>query len=176
MKALEALGRVRLSETFFMRDFLYSEIAAFLRYPQYPGRSRPRHRSRPAPLRTDALNRFGAARSHLDPLGLPLARGQRLRQRAQAQLRLERVELRRPHLGSPRRPGRASAPPPLSSSTASSLTTSEPATGRPSPGGSTITCPTTISNSSRSTLPSTSAGRIVRPAASTPTFLRGVAG
>jgi hypothetical protein len=29
MRALEALGRVRLSENFFMRDFLYSEIAAF---------------------------------------------------------------------------------------------------------------------------------------------------
>lgn len=29
MRALEELGRVRLSENFFMRDFLYSEIAAF---------------------------------------------------------------------------------------------------------------------------------------------------
>jgi len=29
MKALEDLGRVRLSPNFFMRDFLYSEIAAF---------------------------------------------------------------------------------------------------------------------------------------------------
>lgn len=29
MKGLEELGRVRLSENFFMRDFLYSEIAAF---------------------------------------------------------------------------------------------------------------------------------------------------
>jgi hypothetical protein len=29
MKALEELGRVRLSENFFMRDFLYSEIAGF---------------------------------------------------------------------------------------------------------------------------------------------------
>jgi hypothetical protein len=28
VKALEALGRVRLSESFFMRDFLYSEIAS----------------------------------------------------------------------------------------------------------------------------------------------------
>jgi hypothetical protein len=29
MRALEELGRVRLSDNFFMRDFLYSEIAAF---------------------------------------------------------------------------------------------------------------------------------------------------
>ena len=29
VKALEELGRVRLSETFFMRDFLHSEIAGF---------------------------------------------------------------------------------------------------------------------------------------------------
>jgi hypothetical protein len=29
MRALEDLGRVRLSENFFMRDFLYSEIGNF---------------------------------------------------------------------------------------------------------------------------------------------------
>jgi hypothetical protein len=29
MKALEELGRVRLSESFFMRDFLHSEISQF---------------------------------------------------------------------------------------------------------------------------------------------------
>ncbi len=29
MKGLEEMGRVRLSDSFFMRDFLYSEIAAF---------------------------------------------------------------------------------------------------------------------------------------------------
>lgn len=39
VRSLEALGRVRLSETFFMRDFLYSEIAAirgFANIPQDP--------------------------------------------------------------------------------------------------------------------------------------------
>ena len=36
MRALEALGRVRLSENFFMRDFLYSEIAAFYGIPNIP--------------------------------------------------------------------------------------------------------------------------------------------
>lgn len=36
MRALEALGRVRLSDSFFMRDFLYSEIANFHGIPNYP--------------------------------------------------------------------------------------------------------------------------------------------
>jgi hypothetical protein len=36
MKALEELGRVRLSENFFMRDFLHSEIAAFYGIPNIP--------------------------------------------------------------------------------------------------------------------------------------------
>jgi hypothetical protein len=34
--ALEELGRVRLSPSFFMRDFLYSEIADFHRLPNIP--------------------------------------------------------------------------------------------------------------------------------------------
>jgi hypothetical protein len=36
MKALEELGRVRLSPSFFMRDFLYSEIANFFGLPNIP--------------------------------------------------------------------------------------------------------------------------------------------
>ncbi len=36
MKALEELGRVRLSRSFFMRDFLYSEIANFYGIPNLP--------------------------------------------------------------------------------------------------------------------------------------------
>lgn len=36
MRALEDLGRVRLSENFFMRDFLYSEIASFHGIPNIP--------------------------------------------------------------------------------------------------------------------------------------------
>ncbi|WP_026987421.1 hypothetical protein [Fodinicurvata fenggangensis] len=36
MKALEELGRVRLSKSFYMRDFLYSEIAAFHGIPNIP--------------------------------------------------------------------------------------------------------------------------------------------
>jgi hypothetical protein len=36
MKALEELGRVKLSKTFFMRDFLYSEISNFHCIPNIP--------------------------------------------------------------------------------------------------------------------------------------------
>lgn len=36
VKALEDLGRVRLSENFFMRDFLHSEIASFYGMPNIP--------------------------------------------------------------------------------------------------------------------------------------------
>ena len=36
MKALETLGRVRLSEHFFMREMLYSEIANFHGIPNIP--------------------------------------------------------------------------------------------------------------------------------------------
>ena len=36
VRALEELGRVWLSANFFMRDFLYSEIAAFYGIPNIP--------------------------------------------------------------------------------------------------------------------------------------------
>ncbi|MEQ6291820.1 hypothetical protein ACFPAG_14520 [Vogesella sp. GCM10023246] len=36
VEALESLGRVRLSRTFFMRDFLYSEISNFYGVPNIP--------------------------------------------------------------------------------------------------------------------------------------------
>ncbi len=36
MMGLEELGRVRLSKSFYMRDFLYSEIANFYGIPNIP--------------------------------------------------------------------------------------------------------------------------------------------
>jgi hypothetical protein len=36
VKSLEELGRVRLSNSFFMRDFLYSEVASFYGIPNIP--------------------------------------------------------------------------------------------------------------------------------------------
>jgi len=38
VKSLEELGRVRLSKNFFMRDFLYSEVANFYGIPNIPDR------------------------------------------------------------------------------------------------------------------------------------------
>ena len=36
VKALDDLGRVRLSESFYLRDFLHSEVAAFHGMPNIP--------------------------------------------------------------------------------------------------------------------------------------------
>jgi hypothetical protein len=36
VKSLENLGRVRLSQNFFMRDFLYSEVPNFYGIPNIP--------------------------------------------------------------------------------------------------------------------------------------------
>lgn len=36
VSALDDLGRVRLSKSFFMREFLYSEVAAFHGIPNIP--------------------------------------------------------------------------------------------------------------------------------------------
>ena len=66
MRALEELGRVRLSENFFMRDFLHSEIASFYGIPNIPddpdlaieAGSRPLRRvPRAAPARGSAASR-----------------------------------------------------------------------------------------------------------------------
>ena len=98
VRSLEEFGRVRLSASFFMRDFLHSEIADFCGIPNIPdapevaiaaGRNlcelllEPLHDLRPAG----------------DPLCLSRPRGQRVRQPSWAQLRLESTQLRPPHLG-----------------------------------------------------------------------------
>ena len=87
MRALEELGRVRLSENFFMRDFLYSEIANFYRIQNIPddpdlaimaGRK----------LCEEALEPLGRAlRPHLDPLRLSQPRGKSVWEPARSQLR-----------------------------------------------------------------------------------------
>ena len=128
MKALEKLGRIRLSEHFFMREMLYSEIANFPRHPERAGRSRPRHRrgtGNPA-LRRAARAVARHLRARLDPLRLPLRRGQHLRPRAikqGLQLRRNDLELRAPRLGPGAMPTAAWEPPPASSSPGSSRAT-----------------------------------------------------
>ncbi|MBK7472158.1 MAG: hypothetical protein IPI73_17655 [Betaproteobacteria bacterium] len=102
---LEDFGRIRLSQNFFMRDFLYSEIAAW-----HGLRNVPTILSRPTCRKVSAntcWSRFRRRLTHPHPLRLPLAPGQQVRQRQQAQLCQQRSELRSPHLGLPRCAGQA---------------------------------------------------------------------
>ena len=75
VKSLEDLGRVRLSENFFLRDFLYSEVANLYGIPNIPDdpdlaieTGRALCENLLEPLREEI-------RAHLDPLGLSLPRG-----------------------------------------------------------------------------------------------------
>ena len=85
VRSLEELGRVRLSASFFMRDFLHSEIADFHGIPNIPDEA--------------SGTVTGDLRAAGDPLCLPRTRGQRVRQPSRAQLRFEPAQLRPPHLG-----------------------------------------------------------------------------
>src|SRR5438034_5449107 len=101
VRSLEEFGRVRLSASFFMRDFLHSEIADFYGIPNIPD----------APDLAVAAGRKLCERL-LEPLQATFgrlairsgyrARGQRVRQPPRAQLCLEPTQLRAPHLGSSR--------------------------------------------------------------------------
>ena len=98
MRALEELGRVRLSPSFFMRDFLYSEIAAFYGLANIPDEpdlaiaaGTRLCETLLEPLREDLRDRVG-------PLRVPLGRGQRLRQSERSQLRLQRSEPMQAHI------------------------------------------------------------------------------
>ena len=89
MRALEDFGRIRLSSNFFMRDFLYSEIAGFYGVPNIPADPAlavaAGERAMPSASRTAAV--------HLRPAGSPvrlsLGEGDRLRQRPPARARVE---------------------------------------------------------------------------------------
>src|SRR6266481_2304507 len=92
VRSLEQLGRVRLSASFFMRDFLHSEIADFHGIPNIPD----------APELAIAAGRELCGQL-LEPLQATFgrlairpayrARGQRVRQPPRAQLRLEPTQL-----------------------------------------------------------------------------------
>ncbi len=79
VKALEELGRVRLSEHFFMRDFLYSEIANFHGIPNIP--DDPDLAIEAGSALCDEPARAVARKiwAHLDPLRLSHAGGEPLR-------------------------------------------------------------------------------------------------
>ena len=85
MKALEKLGRVRLSAHFFMRDMLYSEIASFHGIPNIPDDPRSGHRGGNAFVRGVAGAASRHLRARLDPFRVPVRGRQRLRHRAQPQ-------------------------------------------------------------------------------------------
>ena len=103
VRSAETLGRVRLSRSFFMRDFLYSEIANVHGMTNLPD----------DPDLATAAGR-GLCEHLLEPLQATLGRlairsayrapgGERLRQRAFPELRLERTRSRAPYLGSAQR-------------------------------------------------------------------------
>ena len=105
MKALEKLGRVRLSEHFFMREMLHSEIANFHGIPNIP--DDPDLAVAAGTRLCEELLEPPARdlRPCLHPLRLPLGRGQHLRPRALEQglqLRRDNLELCETRVGSPR--------------------------------------------------------------------------
>jgi hypothetical protein len=104
VRSAEALGRVRLSASFFMRDFLHSEIAAIYGMANMPD-DPDLAIAAGWPLRASAGAVAGDVRSAGHPVRLPFARSQRLRQRAFSQLRLQREKSGTPHLGSAQRDG-----------------------------------------------------------------------
>ena len=80
MKALEDMSRTRLSENFFMRDFLHSEIADFYGMPNIPDDPdlAIAAGTRLCEELLEPLQRtFGRL---ADPLRLSVSRGQRIRQ------------------------------------------------------------------------------------------------
>nr|WP_260601268.1 hypothetical protein [Pseudomonas aeruginosa] len=109
VQALEDLGRVRLSKSFFMRDFLYSEISqidGIPNIPDFPDRAIEAGRQLCEQLLEPLQDRFGriAIRSAYRAPAVN-AKGGRRRQ----QLCEERKQLRRAYLGLPgcrRPPGR----------------------------------------------------------------------
>ena len=75
VKSLEDLGRVRLSENFFMRDFLYSEVANLYGIPNIPDDPDLAIETGRALCENLLEPLQGKIRAHLDPLRLSLPRG-----------------------------------------------------------------------------------------------------
>ena len=84
MKGLEELGRVRLSQNFYLRDFLMSEIANFYGIPNIPENPDLAIETGTR-LCTELLEPLqNTVRSTFHPLRIPVATGHRLRQRTRA--------------------------------------------------------------------------------------------
>src|SRR4051812_8328149 len=140
VKSLEDLGRVRLSENFFLRDFLYSEVANLYGLPNIPDDP-------------DLAIETGRAlcRELLEPLSAAFGRisiRSAYRCREVARICNERGHnCARPeaeygkHIWDRRNAEGFSGARGPSSCTPSSPISRLPAAGRPWPGGSTTTCP-----------------------------------
>jgi hypothetical protein len=166
VRALEQLGRVRLSQSFFMRDFLHSEIANFYGLPNIPddptlaievGRRLCEDLLEPlnatfgriairSAYRSPTVNAFGNAMGH------NCASNEKNYAR---------------HIWDRRDAAGSCGPPPASLFPGLPIGMPWAPTGNRWPTGSTTICPTAAFNSFPSARRSTSAGMNVRPARST---------
>ncbi len=166
VKALEELGRTRLSTNFFMRDFLYSEIAAlhgFTNIPDDPDLAIAAGTALCETLLEPLQDRFGRL-SIRSPTVQQRSTTSAIPTNSIAAAMKPTTQVTS---GTAVIPKTAWAPPPASSSTASFPIMSALATGRPWLGGYMTTCHTQKWNSSPVTPPSICAGAKTPSAAST---------
>ncbi len=78
---LEDLGRIQLSKSFFMRDFLYSEIANWYGVPNFPDHPEIAIRHRHRTLRTTARTTPTKIWTYCHSLSLSLTKREPTRQR-----------------------------------------------------------------------------------------------
>ena len=109
VRSAETLGRVRLSQSFFMRDFLYSEIASLHGLANLPDDPDLAIAAGPEAVRASARTAASDLWEAGDPVGLSRSGGQRLRQCPFPELRLERAQSRRATSGISAAPMAASA-------------------------------------------------------------------
>jgi hypothetical protein len=172
VQALTEFGRTRLSKSFFMRDFLYSDIATIHGLDNLPDDPDLAIASGTRlcedllePLQ-DAFGRLAVRSSYrsaeINDLGCRL---QAQASRATTARPIPRIL---PAIsGTGAMPTAAWARPPASWCRASGIGSKRTATGRSSPGGSTTICPIRCKSSSRNTGRSISPGTNVRNAALT---------
>ncbi len=157
MKGLEELGRIRLSENFFLRDFLHSEIAAFYglrNIPDDPDLAIAAGRR----LCEDLLEPLQATFGRL-AIRSAIARRRSTPSATNTASTAPPTKPMPPATsGTCGTPRAAWAPRPAWSCPGWRIVFAKRATGGGSPGGSTITCPMRASKSSRNSGRSTSLG------------------
>ncbi len=140
MKGLEELGRVRLSETFFLRDFLHSEIAAF--YGLATSQTIPTLRLPPAEGSAKTCWSRCRPPSGGSPFAPPIARRRSTPSATNTASTAPPTKPMPPATsGTCGTPRAAWGPRPAWSCPGWRIVFARRATGAGSPGGSTITCP-----------------------------------